>query len=181
MSNCISHFLVPYFLTLHLNCNKYSAIFGGDKRSTIWKSLIVVAMSFEIINLYKGGVFLFRSIFSRAFLSHVLLVVMVCAALAYVFFRYTTSVIQNQVLETYQQLNRSASAQLDKVVSDMDMISLDILGSRSMIGQTTYNLFRNTGIAGYISSEYIRNLFLKSLILPIKQIWKYTILEWMIQ
>ncbi len=104
---------------------------------------------------------MFRSIFSRAFLSHILLAIIICAVLACIFFVYTTSIIQTQVLGSYQQLVGSASDQMDKVVSDMDVLSKDVLVSKSMISENTYNMFKDTDIAGSysFSSKYLRNLF----------------------
>lgn len=104
---------------------------------------------------------MFRSIFSRAFLSHILLAIIICAILACVFFVYTTSIIQTQVLGSYQQLVSSSSAQIDKVVSDMDVLSKDILVSKSMLSEVTYNMFKDSDIVGNFSftSKYLRNLF----------------------
>lgn len=104
---------------------------------------------------------MFRSIFSRAFLSHILLAIIICAILACVFFVYTTSIIQTQVLGSYQQLVSSSSDQIDKVVSDMDILSKDVLVSKSMISEDTYNMFRDSDIVGNFrfTSKYLRNLF----------------------
>lgn len=99
-----------------------------------------------------------KTIQYKIFVSHFALVIGLTSVLFIVYYLYTANNIKNNVISTYQELVNSATIQLDKEVSNMDILSRDILTSHVMY--TWNNLSNLDNRIDYdFSRTYIYNYF----------------------
>ncbi|MFC3801011.1 sensor histidine kinase [Cohnella sp. GCM10012308] len=88
--------------------------------------------------------FKFRSLQKKLFMSQITTIIIFSLVSGFSFFIYTSSVIQNNVLGTYNNLVKSTSNQLDLFVRDMDNLSRNILFSRVYYDSDMFYYLQNS-------------------------------------